>query len=111
VLQGALSTLKRWHSDATLLHQLDTRGFYLPVAGEILIGDEEHYFEFSDWGWDPQLLSWAAFRKQITERFREERDRYEQRIRALSEARDAIRARRRFKREHLEWFALYQLNG
>jgi hypothetical protein len=57
VLQGALSTLKRWHHNPALLLQLETRGFHLPVAGEILIADEEHYFEISDWGWPPSFLA------------------------------------------------------
>jgi len=111
ILEGALETLQRWQKFPDWRASLHLGGFRQYVCGRILIGDDEHHFEFEDWGWDPQLSRWQGYRASLRERFEIELRAYEKRIRALAKARGAQRVNRRYSVEHLEWLALYHCGG
>lgn len=72
---------------------------------------KEALFRFEYPGWDPQLERWTDFRKAAVTEFGRQLQAYEERQRSLIESQGAARARRRYRREHLKWFTLYQIAG
>lgn len=112
VLEGALQTLSLWHRSPSLRESLPLYGFRFPRGGRQLIGDGEVAFEFADsFGWLPQYETWLAYRQKARKRFEQALADYENRVRALAEARGAVPASRLFRPESFEWLARSQCCG
>jgi hypothetical protein len=111
ILNGALETLWIWHRYPEERECLEIHGFHSYCCVETLSGGEEALFQFEHPGWDPQIQRWTSFRDSIEKRFQRQVQEYEQRLRSAVEAQGAVRARRRFRADHFEWFALYQLGS
>jgi hypothetical protein len=107
ILEGALQTLSYWHQFPPRRAALDISGFRQRIVTEI-ISAEDHQFRFSEWGWDPTLLSFASWRTNVRTLFEAALEEHEIRMRKLVVDRGAIPAVLRFSKEHFEWLAHYQ---
>ena len=111
ILDGALQTLGMWRRDPALRESLDFGGFRASCCVDTLSSEEDRLFTFEDDGWDPQFQTWGSFRDSTVRKFERLLDSYKQRMSSRMESQGAVRARKRYRVAHLEWFALYQFGG
>jgi hypothetical protein len=111
ILEGALQTLWLWSQDLELLKLLYIGGFRSSCCVNTLSSEAERQFTFTHDGWDPQFQTLASFRGLFKKQVQSDLDAYVQRLSSLMESQGAVRARKRYRVAHFEWFALYQLGG
>jgi hypothetical protein len=111
VLEGALNTLRKWHSDAKYRETLADFGFKRYVVETRQIFESEHGFKFVDFGWDPTFLNWQAWRYNVRKRFEEALREHKKKLDALAKERNLIKVKDRFTPLHFEWLARYHCMG
>jgi hypothetical protein len=107
LMDGALRTLRCWYVAPEWRESLkwDTIQASTSPPG---IGRR---FEFSFYGWETQLFTWAKYSELLRQSLKEKLLEYKKETGKLAESQGLVRARRKYSPENLEWFVLYQFAG
>ena len=82
-----------------------------PVVGGTLTNVVTEPFSFSYQPWEPELLSWADYKRKLREEFDKKVAEYELTCRRRAESCGLVRAPYKYSKANLDFFVLYQFAG
>ena len=107
LMDDALRTLRGWQVTPEWRESLR----WNPLHSHSSTASAGKSFGFRFDRWEPELLTWSAYRESLRRRFKEKLAEYEKSARKLAESRGLVLSQRKYSPANFEWFVLSQFAG